>query len=55
MRNATAALLNASVSQYPLTASQVISMVNTALHSHDRNTILALSNQLDTYNNIGGG
>jgi hypothetical protein len=55
LRNAVAALLNAAHPgvNYPLTTAQVIAMVNAALQSNDRNTMLALEAQLDMYNNLG--
>jgi hypothetical protein len=55
LRAAVAALLNSSSStvDYPLTTAEVISQVNTALASLDRDTMLALATQLDTYNNLG--
>ncbi len=55
LRAGTAALLNAATlgGNYPLATSQVISMVNTALGSADRNTMLALATQLDGFNNLG--
>jgi hypothetical protein len=54
LRAAVAALL-ASASpdlDYPLTTSQVITQVNAALASNNRNTILKLAGQLDKYNNL---
>ncbi len=56
LRAAVAALLNSTSStiDYPLTTAQVISQVNTALASLDRNTMLALATQLDAFNNLGG-
>lgn len=55
MRAATAALLNAASPgvDYPLTQAQVISQVNAALASNDRNTMLALASTLDGDNNLG--
>ncbi len=55
LRAGTAALLNAASlnGNYPLTASAVISNVNAALSSADRNTMLTLEAQLDGFNNIG--
>jgi hypothetical protein len=57
LRAAVAALLNASNSavKYPLTSAQVISEVNTALASGDRDTILLLGSRLDGFNNGQGG
>jgi hypothetical protein len=37
---------------YPLTTSQVITQVNAALASNNRNTMLKLAGQLDKYNNL---
>jgi hypothetical protein len=55
LRAAVAALLNASGSavDYPLTPAQVISQVNSALASHDRDTMLSLASTLDGDNNLG--
>lgn len=55
LRAGVAALLNAahpSVS-YPLLTADVISQVNAALASNDRDTMLALAALLDSYNNLG--
>lgn len=56
LRAATAAILNGAHADvdYPLTDSEVIDLVNDALASHDRGTILDLADQLDIYNNYGG-
>lgn len=55
LRAAVAALLNSASSgvDYPLTTAQVISQVNTALASNNRNTILTLAATLDGHNNLG--
>jgi hypothetical protein len=59
IRQAVAALLDATYNfqgttmNYPLTASQIISQVNAALASADRNVILTLEGILDTDNNLG--
>ncbi|MCM2280469.1 MAG: hypothetical protein NDI61_01330 [Bdellovibrionaceae bacterium] len=55
MRAAVAALLNASHPgvDYPRTAAQVISSVNAALASGNRETMLALAEALDDDNNLG--
>jgi hypothetical protein len=54
LRAAVAALLNTtSLSGYPLTTAQVISQVNTALASNNRNTMLTLATTLDNNNNLG--
>jgi hypothetical protein len=54
LRQAVAALLNAASPDvdYPLTEAQIIAAVNAALASGDRATILALAEQLDTFNNL---
>jgi hypothetical protein len=57
LRAATAALLNAvhpGVS-YSLTTSQIITQVNSALATNDRDTIIALADRLDALNNGPGG
>jgi hypothetical protein len=56
MSAAVAALLNATHPRiaYPLTASQVISQVNSALASGNTNTIKSLTSTLTGYNNLGG-
>jgi hypothetical protein len=55
LRAAVAALLNSASSgvDYTLTTAQVISQVNTALATGDRDAILTLAGQLDTFNNTG--
>jgi hypothetical protein len=53
MRAAAAAYLNSFAVDYPLTTAQVVSMVNAALASNDRDTILALAGVLDANNNLG--
>jgi hypothetical protein len=55
LRAATAALLNAAHSgvAYPLTQAQVISQVNSALASNNRDTLLSLASTLDGDNNLG--
>jgi len=54
LRAATAALLNAAHPEvnYPLTVTEVISQVNTALATEDRDTMELLKNDLDGYNNL---
>jgi hypothetical protein len=54
LRQAVAALLNAASPDvdYPLTEAEIIAQVNAALASGDRETILALAEQLDTFNNL---
>ena len=55
LRAAVASLLNAAHPgvEFPWTAAQVISAVNTALASLDRATMLALASELDADNNLG--
>jgi hypothetical protein len=53
LRAGVAALLNSNSVNYPLTTAQVISQVNAALASLDRDTMLALATTLDGYNNLG--
>lgn len=55
LRAATAALLNAASSgvDYPRTSAQIISDVNAALASNNRDTMLALASALDRDNNLG--
>ncbi len=55
LRAAVAALLNAAspVVEYPLSQSDVISQVNTALATGNRQTMLLLASQLDGLNNLG--
>jgi hypothetical protein len=54
LRQAVAALLNAASPDvdYPLTEAEIIAAVNAALASGDRATILALAEELDTFNNL---
>jgi hypothetical protein len=55
LRAAVAAVLNASdpAVGYPLTKAQVISQVNSALASNNRDTMLNLASTLDADNNLG--
>jgi hypothetical protein len=53
LRAAAAAYLNSFAVDYPLTTAEVVSMVNDALASNDRATILALAAVLDANNNLG--
>ena len=55
LRAAVAALLNAAHPDvgYALSEADVISMVNAALASNDRGTILDLAEELDIFNNAG--
>jgi hypothetical protein len=46
------ALLNSCSVSYPLSTAAVISEVNTALASCDRNTILTEATRLDGFNNL---
>jgi hypothetical protein len=57
LRAATAALLNAAHPDvsYPLSTSQVVTQVNAALATNNRDTILALADRLDAMNNGAGG
>ncbi len=57
LRAAVAGLLNATNPnvQYSLTAAQVVSMVNAAIASGDRDTILSVATTLDNANNGSGG
>jgi hypothetical protein len=54
LRQAVAALLSAASPDvdYPLTEAEIIAAVNAALASGDRDTILALAEELDTFNNL---
>lgn len=51
LRAATAAYLNARTLEYSLTAQQVIDDVNTAIASGDSETVIALAEELDRFNN----
>jgi hypothetical protein len=55
LRAAVAAVLNAAhpLVNYPLTLDEIIYQVNSALDSEDRDTMLDLAFDLDTYNNYG--
>lgn len=55
LRAAVAALLNAAHTgvDYPLTKAQIISQVNSALASNNRDTMLSLGSTLDGDNNLG--
>ncbi len=57
LRASVAGLLNSTSSgvAYSMTTSQIISSVNAALASGDRNTILNLATQIDSANNGAGG
>jgi hypothetical protein len=50
LRAAAAAYLNSLTVNYPLSTSQVVSQVNAALASNNRNTILSLAETLDGFN-----
>ncbi len=56
-RQAVAALLNSEHQyiNYPLTKTQIITLVHNAIKSGNSATITALTNQLETYNSLGGG
>jgi uncharacterized repeat protein (TIGR01451 family) len=55
LRAAVSSLLNSASTgvKFPLTTSQVLSEVNAALATQNRDTILALASQLDQDNNLG--
>jgi len=53
LRAAAAAYLSSLAVDYPLTTAEVVSMVNTALASGDRETILGVAATLDRNNNLG--
>lgn len=53
LRIASAAYLNSFDLNYPLTTAEVVSQVNAALASNDRETILDLAETLDRDNNLG--
>lgn len=54
LKAGVAALLNSASPgvDYPLTTAEVIAQVNAALASGDRNTMIALAEQLDAYNSL---
>ena len=56
-RHAVAAILNAAhpLVEYAMTSSSIISGVNSALASNNPTTINSLKDQLDAFNNAGGG
>ena len=56
LRQAIAALLNAAHPNitYPLSENEIITQVNNALSSLDRDEMLSLKDVLDDYNNLGG-
>jgi hypothetical protein len=53
LHHAAAAYLNSLAVDYPLTPDEVVDMVNDALASGDRDTILAVKDVLDANNNLG--
>ena len=53
LKQAVGALLNAASGFYPLTTAQVIGMVNSALATGNRSTMLTLASSLDNLNNLG--
>ena len=56
LRHTIAALLNAAHPNitYPLSENEIITQVNNALSSLDRDEMLSLKDVLDDYNNLGG-
>jgi hypothetical protein len=52
LKQAVAALLNSASGFYPLTTAQVIGMVNSALATGDRSTMVTLAKSLDNLNNL---
>ncbi len=57
LRHAVAAVLNAEhpYVDYPMTLNEIVTQVNTALATDDRDKMLDLKDRLDSYNNLGGG
>ena len=53
LKQAVAALLNAASGFYPLTTAQVIGMVNSALATGDRSTMVTLASSLEKLNSLG--
>ena len=53
LRASIAAELSANTVSYPLSAADIITQVNAALNSYDRETMLGLAARLDSYNNLG--
>lgn len=55
LRQAVAAVLNAAKygPNYPMSLTEIVFSVNSALDSKNRTTILSLASLLDTYNNLG--
>ncbi len=53
LRASVAALLNSAALTYPESSADVIAMVNEALASGDRATMLSVASLLDGYNNLG--
>ena len=53
LRAAASAYLNTLKVAYPITTADLVSQVNAALASCDRNTILTLATTLDADNNLG--
>jgi hypothetical protein len=56
LRAAVAALLNSTAlnGKYSLTTAQILTQVNAAMATGDRDTILGLQGQIDRFNNLGG-
>ncbi len=53
LKQAVAALLNAASGFYPLTTAQVIGMVNSALATGNRSTMVTLASSLEKLNSLG--
>ena len=53
LKQAVAALLNAASGFYPLTTAQVIGMVNSALATGNRSTMVTLASSLERLNSLG--
>jgi hypothetical protein len=53
IKQAVAAVLNSVTIDYPLSLGGVIDAVNDALATEDRGTMIDLSEELNTYNNLG--
>ena len=53
LRQAVAALLNEYYPEFEYPLYDIVDLVNNALASNDRDTMLSLKGMLDTYNNLG--
>ena len=53
LKQAVAALLNSASGFYPLTTAQVIGMVNSALATGNRSTMVTLASSLQELNRLG--